>query len=202
MRVLVDSDVFCELGIGNLLADTISALDATLQDCGRLPALPYMLRRGKLPKRYGAESCAVLIELAQSIAPIGAPNPQWLDKLTSIQDIDPGEAQLFAVAAGDSLAVITGDKRALMALKDVEGYPEALAGRIVVLEAAILALGERLGYAEVKRRLGFLTTSHQTLKICFSPETANPRAALESYYRDFAAEVHPLMLWNPYGGKT
>jgi hypothetical protein len=202
MRVLVDSDVFCELGIGNLLADTISALDATLQDCGRLPALPFMLRRGKLPKRYGAENCAALIQLAQSIDSIGVPAPQWLDKLTSIQDIDPGEAQLFAVAAGDSLAVITGDKRALMALKDVEGYPEALAGRIVVLEAAILALGERLGYAEVKRRLGFLTTSHQTLKICFSPETANPRAALESYYRDLAAEVHPLMLWNPYGGKT
>ena len=199
MRVLVDSDVFCKLGIGNLLADMLSALDADFQNCGRLPALPYMLRRGKLLKLYGTKACADLIPLAESITPIRAPDEQWLERLAPVKDIDPGEAQLFAVSASDSLIIITGDKRALIALKDVEGYAEALAGRIIVLEAVILVLGNRLGYNEVKRRLGSLITSHLTLKICFSNDNPDPRGALESYYRDLVAEVHPLLLWDPYG---
>jgi len=200
MRVLVDSDVFCKLGIGNMLSDLLAVLGADIRECGRLPALPHMLRKGRLPKIYGAEACARLVPLAESIESIKAPDALWLDRLTLVNDIDPGEAQLFAAAARDSFFVITGDKRALQALKDIEGYADALAGRVVVLESAILALCDRLGCDEVSRRLGSLTMSHTTLRICFSTDNLDPRGALASYYRDLVAEVHPLLLWEPQGG--
>lgn len=200
MRVLVDSDLFCKLAIGNLLGDTLAALGTDFHDCGRLPALPYMLKKGTLPRTYGAEECARLIELADSMEAIKAPDSMWLDHLTLVHEIDPGEAQLFATAARDSLLVITGDKRALRALKDVEGYVEALAGRVVVFEAAILAVFDRLGQAEVSRRLGPLKMKDTILKICFSPDNQDPRGALESYYRAVVADVHPLLLWEPQTG--
>ena len=195
MRLLLDSDVFCKLGVGKLLDDTLVVLGAGIGDCGRLPALPYMLRKGRLPKTYGAEACLGLVAVAKKMKPIPAPQATWLDRLTSVQAIDAGEAQLFALAAQDSLIVATGDKRALLALKDIDGYPAALAGRIVVLEAILLALCARLGPAEVRRRLGSLTASDATLKVCFSASNPDPRTGLESYYRSLVDEVRPLRLW-------
>jgi hypothetical protein len=197
MRVLIDSDAFCKLASGDLLNDALAIFGASLRDCGRLPALPYMLRKGRFLKTYGPETCANLVNLAESIEHIANPDPLWLDRLALVQDIDVGEAQLFAVAAGKSLMVITGDKRALQALKDIEGYAEALAGRVVVLEALLLVLCDWLGHAEVRRRLDLLTESDLTLKFCFSTDNRDPRGALASYYRDLVAAVRPLILWEP-----
>jgi len=195
MRVLVDSDMFCKLGIANLLSEAVAVLGADVRDCRRLPALPYMLRRGSLTRKYGAEACAELVPLAESIQTITAADAAWLDRLALIPTIDPGEAQLFATAAHHSVMVMTGDKRALRALKDIEDYAEALTGRIVVLEAIILAFCNRFGHTEVRRRLGSLTMNDLTLDICFSADNHDPPKALESFYRDLAAELHPLRLW-------
>jgi hypothetical protein len=200
MRLLVDSDMFCKLGLGNLLDDALVVLGVQMNDCARLPALPHMLRRGSLPRTYGSDACANLIPLADSLKAISAPNATWLDRVASAQAIDPGEAQIFATAAQDSLIVLTGDKRALRALKNISGYADALAGRIVVLEAILMALGDRLGYIEVRRKLGTVVTNDNTLKVCFSAGNPEPRRALESYYRSLVAEVHPLVLWEPQQG--
>jgi hypothetical protein len=200
MRLLVDSDVFCKLGIGNLLSDALEALDASVSDCGRLPALPHMLRKGKLTRVYGAEACASLVPLAEQMQTIPAADTTWLDPLSSVEAIDPGEAQLFAIAARNNVSLITGDKRALRALKGINGYAETLAGRIVVLEAILIALCNRLGHSEVRRRLGSLTTTDKTLMICFSEGNLDPRSALAAYYRSLVAEVNPLLLWEPPTG--
>jgi len=202
MRLLVDSDVFCKLGVGDLLNDALAVFGTSVSDCGRLPALPHMLRKGKLVKVYGAEACASLVPIAAEMQPLPAPDTTWLDRLTSVQSIDPGEALLFAIAAQNSLSLITGDKRALRALKDVNGYAAALAGRIIVLEAILLSLCDRLGHAEVRRRLGPLTKNDKTLMICFSESEPDPRSILEMYYRSLASEVHPLRLWEPHTGGT
>jgi len=199
MRLLVDSDVFCKLGVGNLLSDALAIFGTSVSDCGGLPALPHMLRKGKLIKVYGAEACANLVPLAEKLQTIPAPDTTWLDRLTPVPAIDPGEAQLFAIAAQHSLSLITGDKRALRALKDINGYAEALAGRIIVLEAILLSLCDRLGHDEVRRRLGPLTTD-KTLQICFSEGNPDPRIPLASYYRSLVTEVYPLLLWEPHTG--
>lgn len=203
MRLIIDTDVFCKLAISDLLSDALSVLGVASNECGRLPALPHMLRRGKLPKTYGEKSCAGIISVAKSMEVIPEGDASWLDRLTPVQDIDAGEAQLFSSAAQNHLLLMTGDKRALRALKNITGYAEALAGRIVVLEAILLALCDRLGSIEVRRRLSPVTATDKALMVCFSTGNLDPRDGLESNYRSLAAEVQPLALWIPRnGGKT
>lgn len=202
MQLLIDSDVFCKLGIAGLLEDAIAVLGASPAMSGRLPALPHMLRRGRLVRTYGEEACGKLLALAEAIPPIPTPEPLWLDKTAQVPSIDPGEAQLFASAAADGLLVLTGDKRALFALKDIEGFETALAGHIVVFEALLLALCDKLGVADVARRLQPLIPSDRTLRVCFSEDGTDPRDGLLSYFRSLVAETAPLLLWQPPLGGT
>jgi hypothetical protein len=192
IRVLIDTDAFCKLATGELLGDALTILNVDIGQCGRLAALPYMLRKGVLPRIYGVERCSKLVDLAKSINIIPDPDPVWLDRLLLVPDIDIGEAQLFAFVAANSLLMVTGDKRALQALKDIAEYREAIAGRIIALEALLLALCDRLGPGEVRRRLDPVIASDMTVKVCFSPENRNPREALNSYYLDLVAKVRPL----------
>jgi hypothetical protein len=203
MKLLVDSDAFCKLGAAGFLQEAARIFEADLRECGRLVALPHMLRKGRLRKLFGAEACDALICLAHAMPVLHQPSLTWLDKLTRIEAIDPGEAQIFAAAAECGITVISGDKRALRALKAVEAFAEALAGRIVVLEAALLALCEQLGPEEVRRRIAPVAASDKMVAVCFSPGERDPRGALLSYYKSFASDVEPLVLWDPkIGGAT
>ncbi len=197
MRILIDTDLFCKLGVTSLLQDGVRLLDGTIEECARLPALPYMLRRGSLRKRYGSHTCEALVTLADRIPALPPAGTEWLDQLTPLLDINAGEAQLFAAAAEKSLMVMTGDNRALRALKTVNAFATALAGRIVVLEALLLALCDDLGHDEVQRRVAPLVPIDKAIGIWFSPRNPNPREALVSYYRTIVADLEPLVLWSP-----
>jgi len=202
MGPLIDTDVFCKLAVGGLLEKALSLFGSDLSACQRLPALPYMLRRGRLRKKYGDQASDELIRVAASTAVLNQPDAEWLDKLTAIQSIDPGEAQIFALAAQHQFVVICGDKRALNALKDVDEYSEALAGRIVVLEAILIALCDRLGTDELRRPLAVLSNHDKVVQICFSSGNPDPREALDSYFRDLTQELAPLTLWSPRQGES
>lgn len=197
MKLLIDSDAFCKLGVAELLSDALNALGADPGDCGRLPALVPMLRRGRLRKAYGAETCERLLQRATTMAAVSESSVEWLDRLTPIPDVDPGEAFLFAAAVPGFLTVLTGDKRALRALKDVPGFDAAMAGRIVVLEALLMLLCDRLGADVVRGRVQPLMASDKTIRVCFSEAGADPRGPLGSYLRELVAETHPLILWEP-----
>lgn len=195
MRLLVDSDAFCKLAAAGLLSDTAALFNAELPECGRLPALHHMLRRGRLLQTYGATACDRLIPLAKGIPQIAAKSTSWLEQLTHIPDIDPGEAILFATAADRGIPVITGDIRSLRALKNLDRFPEALEGRIAVLEAVLLALCGRLGTAVVRSRVESMLQADTVMRICFSPEVEEPELALRSYLNDRRTELAPLVLW-------
>jgi len=198
MKLLVDTDAFCKLGVAEFLPDAANIFNASLQECGRLPALPYMLRKGVLRNRYGAEACDALISMANTMPMIQQPGFDWLDKLTAIPDIDPGEAQIFAAAAESGLIIVSGDKRALRALRNVGGFADVLAGRIVVLEAVLLALCDRVGPEKVRQQIAPLIALDKVVEVCFSPSGgSDPREGLESYYRAVVADVEPLALWKP-----
>jgi hypothetical protein len=155
-----------------------------------------MLRRGRLRKKYGDQISDHLISIADSIPVIDQPDARWLDSLIPVQHINPGEAQLFALAAEKRLVVITGDKRALRALKDVPGFAEALSGRIVGLEAMLIALCDRLGPTVVSTQIQPLVTHDSVIRVCFSPSNPDPRVALRSYYQSLVVELAPLVLWH------
>ena len=203
MKLLVDTDAFCKLGVAGLLRDAASMLGADLRECGRLQALPHMLRKGRLRKVFGPQACDAMIPVADTMPVVVQPGDAWLDKLTQIDAIDPGEAQIFAMAAETGLTILSGDKRALRALKEVDGLAEVLAGRIIVLEAILLALCDHLGVDEVRHRIGPRIESDKMIQVCFSTGNPDPVAALLSYYRSLAAEIEPIILWKPrMGGET
>lgn len=202
MRLLIDTDAFCKLGTANLLTDAVAMFGAELRECGRLPALPYMLRRGSLPHSYGKTTCTRLIPVAESMPGISEPSGPWLERLTPIRDIDPGEAILFAAAADVGLPVISGDLRALRALKDVKGFPDALTGRVVVLEALLIELHRGLGPESLRARLEPLLERDKVVGVCFSPENRHPEEGLQSYFQARTVELAPLVLWEPRKGET
>ena len=195
MRLLVDSDAFCKLAASNLLSDAATLFDAELRECGRLPALPYMLRRGALPRTYGADACYGWIPLAESMPPIEQAPMMWLDQLTPIPAIDPGEAILFSVAAELALPVISGDVRSLRALKSLGQFAEALAGRVVLVEAVLLALCGRFGTGAVRGRVEPIRGIDTVIRTCFSPGVQEPEVGLRSYLRDRESKLAPLVLW-------
>jgi hypothetical protein len=200
MKLLVDTDAFCKLAICGLLEDTVHLMDFNRSECGRLPALPYMLRRGRLRKRYGDENCELMLPVAENLPPAPKPGDVWLEKLVPVEAIDPGEAQLFAAAAQFGIMVITGDKRALVALKNIVGFPTALEGRIVTLEAALIALCNYIGPDEVRLCIQPSMESDQMIKICFSNPKSDPLECLCSYYNNLVSDVAPLVLWDPWSG--
>lgn len=197
MKLLIDSDAFCKLGIAELLPEALGALGVDFDDCGRLCALPQMLRRGGLRKTYGADACERLLALAAPLSAIPESSLEWLDRLTSIPDVDPGEALLFAAAAPSALTVVTGDKRALRGLKGVPHFAAAMAGRIVVLEALLILLCDRLGVEVVRARVQPLMATDKTIRVCFSEAGTDPRGPLRAYFLELVAETHPLILWEP-----
>jgi hypothetical protein len=202
LPLLVDTDIFCKLGIAGLLQDAVAIFGLGFGDCGCLPALPHMLRRGKLPRTFGQEACEKLIAMAESMVVELTPSTTWLEKLAGVDRIDVGEAQLFASIADHRVMVMTGDKRALVAVAQVPDYPEVLAGRIVTLEAILIALCTRLGDGIVRSRVQPLLTKDRMVQMCFSSGDNDPRAALRSYLDAILRDVAPLKLWAPSEGNA
>ena len=200
MRLLIDSDIFCKLGVSDLLQPAIEAIGAELSDCARLAALPYMLRRGSFRERIGATCCATLVPLAESFREVPAASPEWLDRLALVPNIDPGEAQLLAVAAEHKLVVMTGDKRALEAVKGISGFSTALESRVVVLEALVLALCQSQGDEDIRKKLRPMMTVDTMIRTCFSAGNPTPQSALQSYFDDAVRGLAPLVLWDPNTG--
>lgn len=202
MKVLVDTDAFCKLGLAGLLTDAVACLGAQLTDCERLPALPHMLRRGSVPQRYGKENCESLLEIAEAVPPIREFTSDWLERLLPVPGIDPGEAQLFSAAADRKQFVLSGDKRALRAITKVEGAAQALSGLIVPLEAVLIALHDSIGADSLRTRVAPLRPFDTAVGICFSDGNADALSAVWSYYNNLAAEVAPFTLWRPTSRTT
>jgi len=93
--------------------------------------------------------------------------------------------------------LVTGDKRALVPVAGVPGFAEALAGRVITLEAALIALCQKLGDDHVRAAVAPLLAKDITLRICFSSANASPRPALVSYFDSLKREVAPIILWEP-----
>ena len=196
-RLLVDTDVYCKLGVAGLFTDALIALGVSLEECGRLAALPYMLRQGALRRAFGDKASDKLARLAQRMPIAIQPHDDWLEPLIVIDSIDPGEAQLLAASAERELLLLIGDKRSLHEVSGIPGYAEALDGRVVVLEAILTELCVQLGVDIISSRIRPLTEVDIAVRVCFSDSQSTPLVGLLSYYQDLAVHLRPLNLWRP-----
>lgn len=198
--VLIDNDIFCKLGAAHLFLDAVAALGAFYDQCRRIPSLPHMLRRGSFRDHLGPDLAKCLGPLVNSIDPIAEPSTEWLSPLTAVPEIDPGEAVIFAAAAQDDQQqslIMSGDKRAVVALKDVVPHRDRLHGRIVTLEAILIHLLDTLGETRLRCDLEPVRRLDGVLRVCFNPENTDLFGCLRSYFLSTVSDVEPLVLWHP-----
>lgn len=197
MKLLLDTDLFVKLGLCGLLAPALQVLGLDIADCARLPALPHMLTRGKLVRAHGAGPLAALVPAANTMPAAPAARAAWLNQLAGIDNLDVGEAEIFAVAASaPGVLVGCGDKRAIRAVAPIGPVCDELAGRVICFEAVLLALCFAHGADVVRAALQPLAADG-LVKICFSPNNAAPEDCLQSYLNGLEAEASPLLLWRP-----
>ena len=179
IRLLVDTDVYCKLSVPGLFLEAIHLLGIDITECGRLAALPYMLRKGPLRTVYGPDECDRLLTITHGMLIVDGSDSKWLEQLISLQSINPGEAQIFAMGAEAGLLIMTGDKRALRALATIPDLIELLSGRIIVFEAIMIALCGWLGPENVRQRIQRLSEIDKVVQVCFLPRNSGPHGWLE-----------------------
>ena len=196
-HLLLDTDAYCKLEVAGLFVDAATSLGVPIEACGRLAALPYMLRRGRLREKLGADASDAMLPKAERIPVAIQPSEDWLSPLAAVTSIDPGEAQLLAASAEHEILLLTNDKRGIRGIKDISRYAKALDGRIVVLEAILIELCERIGLDVVRSRIRPLMNLDTAVRLSFSDAKSSPLVGLMSFYRSLAFEVSPLGLWQP-----
>jgi hypothetical protein len=197
MKVLIDSDAFCKLACCGLLERAIRVLGAEPSDARRLPALQHMLQRGKLAWSLGHERAEVALAAALTIDVVPEAEASRLQQILDAgAEIDSGEAQLLAIAAANTeTLLVTGDKRALRELSRIPLLAAALTGRIVTLEAVLIALCDSEGEASVRGSVASIHDLDGTIKACFS--SSDSGAGLQNYQSHFVHEVPAGLLWSP-----
>jgi hypothetical protein len=197
LRLVIDSDAFCKLAVANLLDATLSLLGVTPKQCARLPALSHMLRKGRIRNRYGHTVADGLIEKASHFPTMPEASAEWLDKLSGTVAIDPGEAQMYALAAEHGVLALTGDKRALKAVSSIPEVYTKLDGNVVTIEAVLLGLSLQMVEADLRARGKILGTYDQMAKAVFASSNSTLHEALGSYLGSLEADSQPMTLWRP-----
>jgi hypothetical protein len=206
-HLLIDNDAFVIFAGTDLLPDTLDVLGYTSARALRLAALPHMLGKSRsLKSRYPADVLTKAGVACSQIAPLEDPgDPEILQRLiTAHDDINDGEALLFAVAAKNGHGVLTGDRRALVAIGQAPGIDDlrvALGNRLVCLEVTLRLLADKIGVDELAAHLAPIIAIHQSLKVFFSAACQEDHAqcytALKSYFITLRVDVGVSLLVNP-----
>jgi hypothetical protein len=200
--LLIDTDMLVLLAASGLLDRAVTKLGYETKDVRRLAAATHQIRKSKaLRDQYGAEALEAALPRIVAIAVVApAANMDLLDLLN--ESMDPGEAQLVAVAAGkcDTL-LISGDKRAIRDLVACGNADciQSMQGRIVTLEALLWILLQELEPKTLHAAL-LVAGSHKTLRIVFSESNLASSdgcaLAVRSYFID-ASQGAAGLLYNP-----
>jgi hypothetical protein len=161
MQLLCDNDFWIKLAHHGLLqmfhADVFRVGRA---DCFRLAALPRKLRVDEVLRGdYGSQRCSDLADEAENYPKLrtGAIDRTTLNRFLALNQVDPGEAHLFAAAVGNKdLVVCTHDKHALRCLftaPSIKDLRSDLMGRVVTVETAIVELVAIHGDGAIRQKL-------------------------------------------------
>lgn len=191
---LLDSDAARCLCQYQLLHELAGALECSLTDFAVLPQLRFQLKLGKskaLEKLGSLEAIQLAEQLVASATEVTVSVESANAMLLSGRpDIDAGELILFAALCDDeSSALVTGDKRALVALSHLtEGPRDALWGRLICLEEAVTLIVKHIGFETVSQKIRARPEVNTALSLAFGrSEAASRTSALEglsSYIKD------------------
>lgn len=214
IELFVDNDVVIKCSCYRLLSHIKSAGGGTpsvgILGAARFVVMKYLARRGKIRDRVAAQ--AAFDNYLESALEL-EPTREELTTATGIEeealklglDLDGGESQLCAMALHrGSALVLTGDKRAIMAIEQIRASRNALSaleGRIVCLEQAMSGIAERIGPAATRAAVCAEPDVDITISICFecTQPVTRPNFSpdgLKSYIGDLRSNA-PMMLYPP-----
>ena len=145
MVSLWDTDILLKLSALDLVQETLQLLQLSEQDVYLLPSATHYLRKAdkRLIYRYGKEGVERAQKLAQQAKFVGFHlEKSELELLSSVPDIDTGEALLYASTyALQEFWLLTGDKRSLTALAaspNCQPIAARLSGKVICLEQIVI----------------------------------------------------------------
>lgn len=172
------------------------SLGCGFQDFAVLPQLKFQLAIQNEPKALKKLGSREAVLLAQTLVGAAAEidlSPDAANNLLQISrpDIDSGEAVLFAaLSQRDEGTMVSGDKRAYLALSGIEGHSlvGGLWSRLICLEEAVLLILRCYPFELVSDRIRARNDVDMSLRIAFGSSSASTQetviAALESYLGD------------------
>jgi len=180
---LLDSDAAKSLCQYLLIDELAIGLGCSLSDFLVLPQLRFQLRLNKpdaaLKKLGSKEAISTAQQLIDAAAEVQI-NVDSANKILELNrpDIDSGEAILFAAASqSEDDSIITGDKRALIALSEISASPiiDTLWEKIITLEEAIYLIVQRSGFDHVSQKVRARPDVNIALSIVFGRATPNKK---------------------------
>lgn len=207
MICLADNDAVFKLAACNLLNEALEVLGLSRDDVYVLNTVKYQLRKGRslnrLVEKYGVEGLNRALEFVLSVNEIqGEPDIDELHLLSTIEDIDAGEAVLFAATRTlDDFIIITGDKKALKAIGKAAGCTflrKRLEGRVLCFEQVVALILRTQGLDTIKPGIVSALSCDTALRVAFGSEmdTTLDGAldALDYYVSELRMETGALLI--------
>lgn len=190
---LLDSDAARKLCQYELIEELIASLGCAMGDLAVLPQLRFQLRLSNDAKAFEKLGSAGAVDLAKQLVAVAREvevSTITANPLLELNrpDIDSGEATLFAALwdCPDS-SLVSGDKRAFVALATVDGIPaiDGLWARMLCLEEALLYLARDGDFQTVSNKVRNRLDVDISIGISFGRSAPAPQQtvidALQSY---------------------
>jgi len=205
MKLAIDNDFFCKTVLLGVADSILEAFGTNANECVVLSSMAPQFRNRKksssLFKQYEREADELLAATARFPQLQAATiDPTWLNRMSTVDGINLGEAQLLAyVASTDAILLCTQDKVCLRAIPAVPGLAAAIAGRVVIVETAMLHLCQKHGVEEIHGRVGphLHRAKDNGVRACFGGQVSSVFDALNSNIDHLKKETDPQILWMP-----
>lgn len=209
MNLFLDNDVLLKLASWNLLEEGVRACGFERAAVRHLPTTRFWL--GLAGKKNSKHPPEVQERLTEFLAVAKACNDDPAEgdaALPLVNDVDPGDAILFAQAARSSGALLaTGDKRCIRAVAGAPTYASIvalMAGRVLCLEQVLLRAITNIGFEEVKGRVvgSNQLTLDTAVRAAFGSgmeaDQFNACGSLEGRVRSLAADAGGMLAAQEY----
>ena len=204
MVSLWDTDILLKLSALDLVQETLQLLQLSEQDVYLLPSATHYLRKAdkRLIYRYGKEGVERAQKLAQQAKFVGFHlEKSELELLSSVPDIDTGEALLYASTyALQEFWLLTGDKRSLTALAaspNCQPIAARLSGKVICLEQVVIHSLSSYPFEILRSKIVPARECDTAVKVAFGSgnqtNLSHAIGALDAYISELRAKTGNLL---------
>jgi len=201
---LWDTDILLKLSALDLVQETLQLLQLSEQDVYLLPSATHYLRKAdkRLIYRYGKEGVERAQKLAQQAKFVGFHlEKSELELLSSVPDIDTGEALLYASTyALQEFWLLTGDKRSLTALAaspNCQPMAARLSGKVICLEQVVIHSLSSYPFEILLSKIVPARECDTAVKVAFGSgnqaDLSHAIGALDAYIEELRAKTGSLL---------